>query len=173
MGQSHKEIKSSSTRAVLPRKNHKVKKELAPTATIRGTSTLEPPQDEAQIRRYSSLTAFTNGTRSNWYQVIFLRQRQLKCESWALSLLFWHRPGIPLYDMVFFLESGPRAMEPGLVLDLCPVFGTCVRDRGGLVGRILYRNRRHRTRGKRVRTTPGISSVKKLLTGPIPLVAIG
>ena len=32
-----------------------------------------------------------------------------------------------LYDMVFFLESGPRAMEPGLVLDLCPVFGTCVR----------------------------------------------
>lgn len=31
--------------------------------------------------------------------------------------------------MVFFLESGPRAMEPGLVLDLCPVFGTCVRDR--------------------------------------------
>ena len=31
--------------------------------------------------------------------------------------------------MVFFLESGPLAMEPGLALDLCPVFGTCVRDR--------------------------------------------
>lgn len=99
--------KSSLAPPGLPRKNHKVKKELAPTATIRGTSALEPPQDEAQISRYSSLTAFTNGTRSNWYQVIFLRQRQLKCESWALSLLFWHRPGIPLYDMVFFLEPGP------------------------------------------------------------------
>ena len=31
--------------------------------------------------------------------------------------------------MVFFLESGPRAMEPGLVRHLCPIFGTCVRDR--------------------------------------------
>lgn len=60
---------------------------------------MEPPQDEAQISRYSSLTAFTNGTRSNRYQVIFLRQRQLKCESWALDLLFWHRPGIPLYGL--------------------------------------------------------------------------
>uniref|UniRef100_A0A2C9V5M2 Uncharacterized protein n=1 Tax=Manihot esculenta TaxID=3983 RepID=A0A2C9V5M2_MANES len=36
-------------------------------------------------------TAFPNGTWSNWYQVIFLRQRQLKCENWALYLLFWHR----------------------------------------------------------------------------------
>lgn len=125
---------------------------------------MEPPQDEAQISRYESLTAFTNET---WYQVIFLRQRQLKCESWALYHLFWHRPGIPLYGLVPWVRTsgygawfGPR-LVPGF-RDLCSWSGVW-----GLVGRFLYRNRRQRTRGKRVRTTPGISSVKKLLTGPI------
>jgi hypothetical protein len=40
----------------------------------------------------------------------------------ALPSLFFGIDGGFLY-MVFFLESGPRAMEPGLVLDLCPVSG--------------------------------------------------
>ncbi|KAE9584291.1 hypothetical protein Lalb_Chr00c24g0406931 (mitochondrion) [Lupinus albus] len=49
----------------------------------------------------------------------------------ALPSFFFGIDGGFLY-MVFFLESGPRAMEPGLVLDLCPVSKqnrTCVRDR--------------------------------------------